>query len=1080
MRIDRLRFKNLNSLYGGYEIDFTDPAYLDSGIFAIVGRTGAGKSTILDAVTLSLYGQTPRLGAITGERNEIISRGSGECFAEVEFTCSKGRFRAHFSQKRATRAGARRGFSMYKQELFDLDRGDIVTARPVEFRRRIVELTGLNFEQFTKTMLLAQGRFNAFLGMNGEERAELLEELSGTGMYTEISRLVYERKKREAEKLAVLEQSMQSIVVLSDDDEQKLRGSLSSAESHALALSEKISRVQQQLAWLDELSAFERQLSDLAEAKRELAERCKMFAPEQGRLERGMAAQKLEAEYTRISLLKSQINSGRLGLAQARKELIAAEQACAIWKERQVAEEKVCRELETSWEAESKIIDRVKQIDRELLSTTARAGNWQAKKLALATELEDYNDELIAVKDSLNERRSGLDMAEKFISTHISEPELSELMTQAKLLDARLNSLAGESTKKVRSAADCRQSVEKLRLEREQQQLEADKISKQLTALQHLLSANDEKLTGLLAGRLDREYENELEHLQRELFLTAKIVNFEEERKRLADNVRCPLCGSLHHPFAAGGVPELEPIQQQINMLKEKLAKIRELRRAADDARMKLTGLLQQQAGIAARQRLLDDEIAEKDEMLTGITEELDELKSKAAVDEAGLLALAAGAGINAAGRDKVTVALSALRDELVKYRIEVEQLKGEIAGAETRRAVLTAAIAEKSRLRDEAAAAEQAELTELEQLQKQRVALYGEKSPESEAARFSARLLAVREECEKLSGLYFKSAGEVNMLTGRIGQLDRDLSDWLSELPGLEKSFQSAIAAGGFVSEDDFLHCRIAPDELDTLSRRKQALERESIELSGREKSTVAAYEVCSGKYPERPAREEVAAQLELAGDELNNTVAQSGALRQKLADNEASKDRFKSESEKLQTARSGYEKWRILDELIGGSDAKRFRNFVQGLTFDLLISHANRNLLRIAPRYLLQRVPDAVLELNVIDSEQGGEIRSVKTLSGGESFLVSLSLALGLSDMAGRNARIDSLFLDEGFGSLDEETLDSALTALTALARENKLIGVISHVGGLQERLSTAITVTQLGSGRSRLSGPGCRVLS
>ena len=131
---------------------------------------------------------------------------------------------------------------------------------------------------------------------------------------------------------------------------------------------------------------------------------------------------------------------------------------------------------------------------------------------------------------------------------------------------------------------------------------------------------------------------------------------------------------------------------------------------------------------------------------------------------------------------------------------------------------------------------------------------------------------------------------------------------------------------------------------------------------------------------------------------------MAHSGALTQKLADNETAKVRIKNECEKLQHARDNFEKWRLLDELIGGSDAKKFRNFVQGLTFDLLIKHANRNLLRIAPRYLLQRAPDAILELNVIDSEQAGEIRTVKSLSGGETFLVSLALALGLSDMAGK----------------------------------------------------------------------------
>ncbi|MBJ2355825.1 SbcC/MukB-like Walker B domain-containing protein, partial [Sphaerochaeta sp. S2] len=114
--------------------------------------------------------------------------------------------------------------------------------------------------------------------------------------------------------------------------------------------------------------------------------------------------------------------------------------------------------------------------------------------------------------------------------------------------------------------------------------------------------------------------------------------------------------------------------------------------------------------------------------------------------------------------------------------------------------------------------------------------------------------------------------------------------------------------------------------------------------------------------------------------------------------------------------------------------------------------------------------------LELNVVDNYQAGEVRSTKNLSGGESFIVSLTLALGLSQMASKKVRVDSLFLDEGFGSLDEETLETALEALSALQQDGKLIGIISHVSALKERINTQISITPLSGGRSTISGPGC----
>ena len=164
-------------------------------------------------------------------------------------------------------------------------------------------------------------------------------------------------------------------------------------------------------------------------------------------------------------------------------------------------------------------------------------------------------------------------------------------------------------------------------------------------------------------------------------------------------------------------------------------------------------------------------------------------------------------------------------------------------------------------------------------------------------------------------------------------------------------------------------------------------------------------------------------------------------------------------------------------MHDLIGSADGKKYRNFAQGLTFASVIAHANRQLARMNDRYLLTHDPARPLELDIIDNYQGGETRTTKNLSGGETFLVSLALALGLSHMAGENIRIDTLFLDEGFGTLDEETLESALDTLSALRADGKHIGVISHIAALTERIPTQIRITPEQGGRSRIDGPGCR---
>src|SRR5690554_1306251 len=199
MKILQIRFKNLNSLVGEWQIDLTDPAYVADGIFAITGPTGAGKSTILDAICLALYGRTPRLSRVTRSGNEIMSRQTGECFAEVIFETTAGRFRCHWSQWRA-RKKPDGELQMPKQEIANADSGEISASKLREVAEQVETLTGMDFERFTRSMLLAQGGFAAFLQAAADKRAPILEQITGTEIYSDISMRVHERQRQEREK----------------------------------------------------------------------------------------------------------------------------------------------------------------------------------------------------------------------------------------------------------------------------------------------------------------------------------------------------------------------------------------------------------------------------------------------------------------------------------------------------------------------------------------------------------------------------------------------------------------------------------------------------------------------------------------------------------------------------------------------------------------------------------------------------------------------------------------------------------------------------------------------------------------
>jgi exonuclease SbcC len=221
----------------------------------------------------------------------------------------------------------------------------------------------------------------------------------------------------------------------------------------------------------------------------------------------------------------------------------------------------------------------------------------------------------------------------------------------------------------------------------------------------------------------------------------------------------------------------------------------------------------------------------------------------------------------------------------------------------------------------------------------------------------------------------------------------------------------------------------------------------------------------------------EELKESLGVCESDMKQIRHDIGGITNSLNENEKQKKQQQERIKSIEDQKKEYMRWDALHQLIGSADGKKFRNFAQGLTFEMMTTHANRQLSKMTDRYLLVRDSSEPLELNVIDNYQAGEIRSTKNLSGGETFIVSLALALGLSRMASQNVRVDSLFLDEGFGTLDDDALETALDTLAELQQDGKLIGVISHVPALKERISTQIQVIPETGGRSFLSGPGCQ---
>ena len=250
MRIQNIRFQNLNSLTGIWEIDLTRPAFVPAGIFAITGPTGAGKTTILDAICLALYGRTPRLKTLSDSENEIMSRQTGECMAEVAFQIASGRrYRCHWSQRRARKSPEGR-LQAARHEIADADSGQIICAQKRDMARVVTEITGLDFDRFTRSMMLAQGGFSAFLDASADSRAPILESITGTEKYSRISMLVHERHRQEKLLLEDMRKELAGKPLLPADEEQALRQQLSRLEEQGRQSRSQAQQLQQALQWL--------------------------------------------------------------------------------------------------------------------------------------------------------------------------------------------------------------------------------------------------------------------------------------------------------------------------------------------------------------------------------------------------------------------------------------------------------------------------------------------------------------------------------------------------------------------------------------------------------------------------------------------------------------------------------------------------------------------------------------------------------------------------------------------------------------------------------------------------------------
>lgn len=1078
MKILQLRFQNLNSLAGEWLIDFTDPAFAAEGIFAITGPTGAGKSSILDAICLALYGRTPRLGKITKSSNEIMSRQTGECFAEVTFATQSGQYRCHWSQHRSRRK-ADGELQQPKQEIANALNGEVLESKLREVEEAVISITGMDFERFTRSVLLAQGGFAAFLQAAPDARAPILEQITGTEIYSHISMRVHAMQREQRDQLVMLQAQHEGFRLLTAEEEQALNEQLTQASVQKQQLADVVGQLAEVIQWQQTLAQLRGQIAGLQEGQQQLDAQRQAFVPERERLALAQQAAELEPALTELQGLRNQLVASEQQLATEQEglpQLLATLEAGRAGQQQSV---QAVNDARAALAAAAPVLREVRVLDLQL----------QQGRQSLADSgqnLDKANSELAQTKSSQLQYQQQLQQGEQ------QAVELEEYFRQHAADEWLVSGLAGieqqlqqlqHHHQRLQLQEQARQQTEhrlaETRQQLEQQRTHWTQARDSLQQGQDELVSQQARLTELLAGRLLPEYRREREHLLDKRTLLARIQSLEEQRQQLHDGQPCPLCGSESHPYADGQIPQPDQLSEQIQALEQLIERIEQQQDSCRQqeqavqllqtafAEAKTVGL-----GLSTRLEGLQDNLDEQCKAVVHLEQQLVEYQQQT---NAALVPL----GMQLTELHETAGLLQQLQQRQVRWQQQLglqQQLQQDrqqhVAEITRLQSLLELYENTVHSLQQE----QQGLRSRQEELGQRRAQLLGQDDADQYEQQLQQTLVVAESRQQQLAEQAKAAEQEHTRLQERIAVLEQQITDCRARLDSHEAGFVELLATQQFADEAALRAALLPADVRQQLQQQAQQLDQQQATLLARLQEQQEHLQREQQRNLTSEPAEAVQAAYDQRSSELQALHDQLVTLTLRQQDNARARDEQAEAGQALERQKEECRRWNNLHELIGSADGKKFRNFAQGLTFELMVAHANRTLQQMTDRYLLVRDVNEPLELNVLDNYQAGEVRSTKNLSGGESFIVSLALALGLSRMASQNVRVDSLFLDEGFGTLDEEALDVALTTLSGLQEDGKLIGVISHVQALKERIATRIQVRPLSGGRSRLEGPGC----
>lgn len=1220
MQILKLSFENINSLKGAWTIDFQAPDFR-SGIFAIVGPTGSGKTTILDAICLALYGHTPRIGSITQNANEVMNRDCDSCRSSLEFQTLSGRYRATWSQKKQKNFDktGKYGQVVSTMEKFEdgcwipITDGSKVTSK----KQEVQKIIGLSFDQFKRSVMLSQGDFAAFLKSKPNERAQTLEQITGTQIYSLLSTKVYdlaeeqkklfEDKQREVELSPVLDDA----VVLTK--QEQLKG----ITEEAKVLETQISKIEKESRWISETAELRNQFLRVKPELERLKENRNEFFRKENVVRLAEHAQNILPIFNTLIDKQSLREDSIKEKSAAENELVNATKSLKEKDFNFKAAEEALNNENLQKPKKLALFSQIEFLDAEISPLIKSSRLAQEEKIKLENETSDCKDHLNKAKEDirkLEEDREKRDLERKedikgaFL--YQRKDELRDCKITAETLSAALADAEGKADKASETVKSQEKEAEALRIRKEKiaSVIEADKVllkeaekrlseildgktldeltqeqlsfSEQIPLLEAVKSAlkavcdqkeeivRQEDVMQRDSAELDNwsskkeGYEKEIQSLtsrQEELEALVQIDELTKVRAELKEGEPCPVCGSLEHPFAANLPPEVATAKERLAVVKEESTdlqknqkeadrkidvlkdrilvsekRLKELRKNLDLAEEELTlkcgragltreGVTEEAAAVLitkkesllidikkriAKARDAESKAAAAKEKIAGTTEELHRAEmvfsnAQTKFESAKSLLAQAQTGREKARTEleqfwrktakeygsvitdgelfahnpelfKRWIAKAAKYEELLESCREIENSlaikKGTLPGLVESVERLEKSSREKS---DQAAELQ----TELKTKQLQRDKLFGTKLVEIERKAYERLLSQLAEAKDQAYENLSKARSVQAAAEQRLKTAEQRSAEAEKNLLSAKTEWTDALKKEKFESEEDWRRARLDSEAIN-------ALHKEITDYKAQSRSAADRFSEADKKLAEKESQKLTDKSLEVleaekreASAEKEKLLEQKGELQKELKTDEEARIKRAGIEDELKKLKHQVAVWDRLNTLVGSSSGDKYRRYVQSLVLLTLLKNANVELTKLHSRYRLAK-GGGDMEIKVIDSDLADQERPTDNLSGGETFIVSLALALGLAQMASNNVRIDSLFLDEGFGTLDDDSLEKALNALSSLNAQGKTVGLISHVDQIKERIPSKIVVKRSAQpGVSRLEGAGVK---